>query len=58
MIADNGMTQLYSLMQRQVARETKKDSSAMKSISLLTMVFLPATAIAVGLFQSRVMYMH
>lgn len=48
-IADNEISQLYSLMQRQVARETKKDSSAMKSISLLTTVFLPATAIAVGL---------
>ncbi|EFQ89187.1 hypothetical protein PTT_14651 [Pyrenophora teres f. teres 0-1] len=37
---------LYSLMQQEVARETKRDSSAMKSISLLTMIFLPATAIA------------
>jgi hypothetical protein len=37
---------LYNLMQQQVARETKRDSSAMKSIALLTMVFLPATAIA------------
>lgn len=40
---------LYNLMQQHIARETKRDSSAMKSISLLTMVFLPATAIAVGL---------
>ncbi|KAI1667980.1 hypothetical protein Ptr902_09901 [Pyrenophora tritici-repentis] len=37
---------LYNLMQKEVARETKRDSSAMKSISLLTMIFLPATAIA------------
>ncbi|RYN25189.1 hypothetical protein AA0114_g12719 [Alternaria tenuissima] len=37
---------LYSLMQQEVARETKRDSSAMKSIALLTMIFLPATAIA------------
>jgi hypothetical protein len=35
-------------MQQQISRETKRDSSAMKSISLLTMVFLPATAIAVS----------
>jgi hypothetical protein len=35
-------------MQQQIARETKRDSSAMKSLSLLTMVFLPATAIAVS----------
>lgn len=41
-------TQLYSLMQQQIARENKRDSSALKSISLLTMVFLPATAIAVS----------
>jgi hypothetical protein len=40
---------LYNLMQQHIARETKRDSSAMKSISLLTMVFLPATAIAVSL---------
>ena len=38
-------------MQQQIARETKRDSSAMKSISLLTMVFLPATAIAVGVYE-------
>ncbi|KAK4180620.1 hypothetical protein QBC36DRAFT_286429 [Triangularia setosa] len=37
---------LYNLMQQEIARETKRDSSAMKSIALLTMVFLPATAIA------------
>jgi hypothetical protein len=41
---------LYSLMQREVARGTKRDSSAMKSISLLTMMFLPATAIPVSHF--------
>ena len=37
---------LYNLMQQQIARDTKRDTSAMKSLSLLTMVFLPATAIA------------
>lgn len=37
---------LYNLMQQEIARETKRDSSALKSISLLTMIFLPATAIA------------
>jgi hypothetical protein len=40
-------------MQQQVARDTKRDSSAMKSISLLTMVFLPATAIAVRSFALK-----
>jgi hypothetical protein len=35
-------------MQQQIARETKRDSSAMKSLLLLTMVFLPTTAIAVS----------
>jgi hypothetical protein len=39
-------------MQQEVARETKRDSSAMKSIGLLTMVFLPATAIAVSHLES------
>ena len=37
---------LYNLMQQQIANETLRDSSAMKSIALLTMIFLPATAIA------------
>ncbi|KAK0671005.1 hypothetical protein QBC41DRAFT_63488 [Cercophora samala] len=37
---------LYNLMQQDIARETRRDSSAMKSIALLTMVFLPGTAIA------------
>jgi hypothetical protein len=37
---------LYNLMQQQIAQDTKRDTSAMKSLSLLTMVFLPATAIA------------
>jgi Mg2+ and Co2+ transporter CorA len=31
-----------------VAIATKRDSTAMKSISLLTMVFLPPTFVAVG----------
>src|SRR5277367_5816208 len=35
-------------MQQRIARETKRDSSAIQSLSLLTMVFLPATAIAVS----------
>ncbi|MCJ1246450.1 hypothetical protein MMC30_003657 [Trapelia coarctata] len=32
--------------QRLVAQETKRDSNAMKSIALLTMIFLPSTALA------------
>lgn len=35
-------------MQQQLARENRRDSSALKIISLLTMVFLPFTAIAVS----------
>jgi hypothetical protein len=35
-------------MQQEVTCETKGDSSATKSILLLTMVVLPVTAIAVG----------
>lgn len=42
---------LYILMQQNIARETKRDSSGMKSISLLAMIFLPATAIAVRCIQ-------
>ncbi|KAK3989972.1 hypothetical protein QBC44DRAFT_290037 [Cladorrhinum sp. PSN332] len=37
---------IHNFMQQDIAHETKRDSSAMKSLSLLTMVFLPATAIA------------
>ncbi|KAK4167195.1 hypothetical protein QBC43DRAFT_204488 [Cladorrhinum sp. PSN259] len=37
---------IHNFMQQDIARDTKRDSSAMKSLSLLTMVFLPATAIA------------
>ena len=36
-----------SAVMRQIAMETKRDSSAMKTIAMLTMVFLPATSIAV-----------
>ncbi|KAI5924314.1 hypothetical protein F4810DRAFT_664866 [Camillea tinctor] len=43
---DISLQVLYNLMQQEVAHETRRDSSAMKSIALLTMVFLPATAIA------------
>jgi hypothetical protein len=34
---------------RRIAMDAKKDSSMMKSIALLTMVFLPATFLAVSL---------
>ncbi|KAK4462946.1 hypothetical protein QBC42DRAFT_72965 [Cladorrhinum samala] len=37
---------VQNFMQQEISRETKRDSSAMKSLSLLTMVFLPATAVA------------
>ena len=37
---------LYNLMQSRIGDETLRDSSAMKSIALLTMVFLPSTALA------------
>ncbi|KAG4427787.1 hypothetical protein IFR05_016732 [Cadophora sp. M221] len=33
---------------RQIALETKRDSKAMKTIAMLTMVFLPATSIALS----------
>lgn len=35
-------------MQQRIAQETGRDSSAMKSIALLTMLFLPSTALAVS----------
>ena len=38
-----------SAIMREIALETKKDSSAMKTISLLGMIFLPGTFVAVGL---------
>jgi Mg2+ and Co2+ transporter CorA len=37
---------MHSLMQQDLAEQTWRDSSAMKSIAVLTMVFLPCTAIA------------
>ena len=37
---------LYNDMQQRIATETLRDSSAMKSIALLTMIFLPTTALA------------
>ena len=35
-------------MQQRIAQETGRDSSAMKSIAVLTMLFLPSTALAVS----------
>ncbi len=40
------LDKFYNLMQQGIALETKRNSSAMKSIAMLTMVFLPATAVA------------
>ncbi|KAH8594331.1 hypothetical protein B0O99DRAFT_625607 [Bisporella sp. PMI_857] len=37
---------LYNLMQQNIANQTLRDSSTMKGIALLTMVFLPSTALA------------
>jgi hypothetical protein len=46
-IADE--TRRDSQTMKQIADETLRDSSAMKSIALLTMIFLPSTALAVSL---------
>jgi hypothetical protein len=35
-------------MQERISQETGRDSSAMKSIAVLTMIFLPSTALAVS----------
>jgi len=45
------MQQRVAEEQRLVAQETKRDSNAMKSIALLTMVFLPSTALAVSTYH-------
>jgi len=37
---------LYNLMRSRIGDETLRESSAMKSLAVLTMVFLPATAVA------------
>lgn len=42
------MQQQVAEGQGRVAQETRRDSNAMKSIALLTMVFLPSTALAVS----------
>jgi hypothetical protein len=39
-----------------IARESKKDSSAMKAIAVLTMCFLPGTFLAVSIYL--VTYLH
>ena len=36
---------------KKIADAARKDSSAMKSIAVLMMLFLPATAVAVGFFR-------
>jgi hypothetical protein len=38
-----------SAIMRQIAIETKRDSSAMKTIALLGMFFLPGTTVAVNI---------
>ena len=37
-----------STAMKSIAEMTRRDSSAMKSIAMLTMIFLPATAVAVS----------
>ncbi|CAI9633513.1 unnamed protein product [Alternaria burnsii] len=52
----NKWAQEHTLNTIQIAAETKRDSTSMTSIALLTMVFLPGTSAAsvlsAGLFQS------
>ena len=42
------MQQRDSQINHRIAVETQRDGSAMKSLALITMTFLPATAIAVS----------
>jgi len=39
-----------------IAKESKKDSSAMKAIAILTMLFLPGTFLAVNTFSCLLPY--
>lgn len=55
----NKMQQEDSKISRSIALDSKKlaeasirDSSSIKAISVLTMVFLPCTAVAVGIIES------
>jgi hypothetical protein len=43
----NSLNYQISEQSRDIARENKRDSSAMKAIAVLTMVFLPGTFVAV-----------
>ncbi|PMD29435.1 hypothetical protein L207DRAFT_538850 [Hyaloscypha variabilis F] len=43
---NNKLNLLISSQSRDIARESKRDSSAMKAIALLTMLFLPGTFVA------------
>jgi hypothetical protein len=47
----NRLSTDISQQSRDIARETKRDSSAMKAIAVLTMFFLPATFFAVSFFK-------
>jgi hypothetical protein len=56
------MYQVYNLIQQRdthinqrIAVETKRDGSAMKSLALITMIFLPTTAIAVSSYTNVVL---
>jgi hypothetical protein len=44
----NKLSARISEQSRDIARETKRDSSAMKAIAVLTMFFLPGTFFAVS----------
>ena len=45
--SDNGFNASIALDSKKLAEASKRDSSSMKTIAALTMVFLPGTAIAV-----------
>lgn len=51
--AGNRTNLLISEQSRDIARDSKLDSSAMKAIAVLTMVFLPGTFFAVRLWHVR-----
>jgi Mg2+ and Co2+ transporter CorA len=45
-----------SAVMRQIAIETKRDSSAMKTIAVLGMIFLPGTFVAVGIYLPAIFW--
>lgn len=49
---DNLLNLEMAAATQQVAEETRQDSAAMKTIAVLTLTFLPGTAVAVSIFYS------